>query len=441
MRTQLTLALVAALSALSAQDAPRPGVLEEVPQPQPQPQTRAVDLAICLDTSGSMSGLIESAKQKLWAIVNDLALAEPEPLLRVALLTYGNDGHPAEDGWVRVDIPLTTDLDIISQRLFALGTNGGTELVGRVISRATTALEWSGDPMALKLIVVAGNESADQDQQVPFRVACKAAITSGVMINSIYCGNPADTIAPGWAEVARLADGHFASIDHNDGMVVVETPFDNQLAMLSLSVNDTYVALGDAGVDGLANQVAQDRNAESLNSAAAASRASTKGGRLWRKSWDLVDRCQEKDFDWGSLEDEDLPEEMRKLDLAGRKAYITGKQAERTRIHTEIGTLTAKRDSWVGNYKRLKGIDETKSFDHALLESLREQARSKGFEFKKPEVKIELSPEEVKAMEEAMRKLEAELEAAKKKAEQAVEPPKVETGTVKTPRQSVGGGC
>ncbi len=44
-------------------------------------QPRTIDLAICLDTSGSMSGLIEAAKQKLWAIVNDLALVEPTPRL------------------------------------------------------------------------------------------------------------------------------------------------------------------------------------------------------------------------------------------------------------------------------------------------------------------------------------------------------------------------
>ena len=41
----------------------------------PEPATRDIDLAICLDTSGSMTGLIESAKQRLWALVNDLALA------------------------------------------------------------------------------------------------------------------------------------------------------------------------------------------------------------------------------------------------------------------------------------------------------------------------------------------------------------------------------
>ena len=90
-----------------------------------------------------MQGLIDAARAKLWAVVNDLALARPQPRLRVALLTYGNDGHQAENGWVRLDVPFTTDLDLVSQNLFALTTNGGTELVGRVIQRANRdGREW-----------------------------------------------------------------------------------------------------------------------------------------------------------------------------------------------------------------------------------------------------------------------------------------------------------
>jgi len=119
----------------------------------PAPVTRPVDLAICLDTSGSMDGLIDAARRNLWAIVNDLALADPAPRLRVALLTFGNDGHEAERGWVAIDSGFTDDLDKISQQLFALKTNGGTEFVGRVLKTAVEELQWSADPQALRLIV------------------------------------------------------------------------------------------------------------------------------------------------------------------------------------------------------------------------------------------------------------------------------------------------
>ena len=227
-------------------------------------QPHTIDLAICLDVSGSMSGLIDSARAKLWAIVNDLALAKPTPKLRVALLTFGHKTYPQESGWVRVDSNLTDDLDKISERLFALKTNGGTELVGRVVQASLDQLDWSKSKSALKLIIVAGNESADQDKEVDYRVVSKRAIESGCMVNAIYCGNPADPIALSWKDVALRADGSFHAIDHNRGTVSIATPFDKRIAELSTAMNATYIPLGTEGKRGWANQKVQDRNAASL---------------------------------------------------------------------------------------------------------------------------------------------------------------------------------
>ena len=99
-------------------------------------EERPVDLCLCLDTSNSMDGLIDAAKRKLWDVVNDLARVQPKPHLRVALLSYGNNGYPKDEGWVRTDSPFTEDLDFISERLFALKTWGGEEYVGRVLDLA-----------------------------------------------------------------------------------------------------------------------------------------------------------------------------------------------------------------------------------------------------------------------------------------------------------------
>ncbi|HEX8954615.1 MAG TPA: hypothetical protein VF945_22325, partial [Polyangia bacterium] len=60
---------------------------------------KKVDLVIALDTSSSMDGLIDSARAKLWDVVNLLAHAKPTPLVRVGLLSYGNDGYDARVGW------------------------------------------------------------------------------------------------------------------------------------------------------------------------------------------------------------------------------------------------------------------------------------------------------------------------------------------------------
>lgn len=351
---------------------------------RPPLKSRVIDLAICLDTSGSMDGLIDSAKQRLWSIVNDLALADPAPELRVALLTYGNDGHAAENGWVRVDSELTGDLDLISQQLFALRTNGGTELVGRVVSVATGKLNWSQDPDALKLAVVAGNESADQDSTVSFRDACAAAIKSGIMVNSIYCGNPADADAPAWKEVSLLADGHFATIDHQNGTLAINTPFDEQLVALSSAVNPTYLPLGSSGQAAWANQSLQDTNAYELNNDAAANRAQCKASGLYVCGWDLVDASKQEGFDLAAIKTEDLPEEMRAMTLEERKAHIDACAAKRAEIQQQVADVGTQREAWLRDEMKRLSIDDSNSFDHQLRSAIRAQVSSRGFRFPAP---------------------------------------------------------
>ena len=354
---------------------------------QPIEQSGVVELAICLDTSGSMDGLINAARQKLWSIVNELATAKPTPKLRVALLTYGNDGHAEENGWVRVNAELTEDLDKISEMLFALTTNGGTELVGRVLQSSIEELDWTPSVDALKMIWVAGNESADQDQEVPFRDMCKRAIEMGVMVNSIYCVYHGDdpTIASGWEQVARLADGQYATIDQNNTAVVIATPLDDRLIELSSALNETYIPIGTEGEAGWANQREQDFNALVMNKAAAASRAQTKGGALYFCSWDLCDASAQEDFDWESVEVDDLPEFMQNMTLEERKQYVEDKRAEREAIQKKINDLNAQRQQYViAEQKRQadRGVDQ---FDLIINAAVREQARAKGFEIKPPE--------------------------------------------------------
>ena len=120
-----------------------------------------IQLAILLDTSGSMDGLIDQARSRLWKIVNELATARKNgqaPRLQVALYEYGQDGIPAAAGYLRRIVPLSDDLDRISEELFKLKTNGGEEYCGQVIQSAVRELEWSGDSGDLKMIVIAGNE-------------------------------------------------------------------------------------------------------------------------------------------------------------------------------------------------------------------------------------------------------------------------------------------
>ena len=172
---------------------------------------RDVDLVIALDVSGSMEGLIESAKQRLWDITNELAQARPVPALRVAILSYGRPSYGEQSGYVRVDLPFTADLDAVNATLFAFQTDGGDEYVARAIQTSLDSLQWSANPDALQMVFVAGNESAEQDPQLTIERATAAAVRRGIVVNAIYCGADNDAEADGWQRVATHTNGLYAA--------------------------------------------------------------------------------------------------------------------------------------------------------------------------------------------------------------------------------------
>jgi len=343
-----------------------------------------VELAICLDTSGSMDGLLNSARQKLWTIVNDLAKAEPTPRLRVALLSYGNDGHHAENGWVNVETPFTEDLDTVSQMLFGLTTNGGTELVGRVVQTSMQELDWHASDGALRMIFVAGNESADQDDEVAVRTISKEAAAHGIDVNSIYCDFKDDDseIRSGWRELANRGNGEFAMIDQDNGTVVIATPFDQRLIELSAELNETYIPFGDAGAAGCSNQAEQDTNAAGLNIASAASRAATKAGKLYScGAWDLVDAIRTGEVDLAEVDEKDLPEDMRALSHEMRVAKVDAMQKARTQVQSRIAELDQRRQKLLDRELARQSTTNIGSFDLAIRGAIRTRAEAKGFEF------------------------------------------------------------
>lgn len=360
------------------------GSAKAAKKPEPAQAQRHVDLVICLDTSNSMDGLIASAKQKLWAVVNELATARPRPKLRVGLYQYGNDSLDSGTGWVQRVCELSADLDTVYGKLFALKTNGGTEYVARVVRAATRELDWHAGRGTLRMIFVAGNEAATQDTKYKLRDICKEAISKGIIVNSIFCGPTAQGRKTGWADVAAWTDGRYAAIDQDHGTVAIQTPYDKKLAELGQQLNKTYLAYGAKGRAGRSNQVLQDTNAATLGAPATAQRVAAKSTVLYSNaSWDLVDAVEQNNLQLEKLKEDELPEEMRKMSPEQRKAYVQKQHADRGRIQKEIQGLHAKRQEHVKKEMAKQGLSEDKAFDAVLRKAVREQAAKKGFEFDK----------------------------------------------------------
>jgi hypothetical protein len=309
--------------------------------------------------------------------VNELGRAQPTPVLRVAILTYGAPAYGEQSGYVRLDLPFTSDLDAVNEKLFSFHTNGGEEYVARVVNTAFQRLQWTPAADALRIVFVAGNESATQDPQLELEQVMGEAAQRDIVVNAIYCGGDNDEDSVGWRRVATLAHGTYASIDQNAAAVAnVATPYDAQLASLNEALNKTYVAMGAAGERARANQVAQDANAAAMSAPAAASRALAKAGALYETSWDLVSAIA----DGRKLEDvapADLPKEMQAMQPGEREQYIEKKTAERTALEARIQSIGEERRRYLEEHSDATDAE----LDAAMLDGLHQAAETKGFEF------------------------------------------------------------
>ncbi|MBN8417401.1 MAG: VWA domain-containing protein [Verrucomicrobia bacterium] len=377
-------ALTACLAIAKEIQPPAP-VAEIAKVETPAADTPLVQIAVLLDTSSSMSGLIEQAKTQLWKLVNEFITAKQDgktPVVQVALYEYGKSSLRAEENWIRQIQPLTRDLDKVSEDLFALTTDGGDEYCGAVIERATKDLAWDANPKVYKAVFIAGNEPFTQGP-VDSKKSCQNAIAKGIIVNTIHCGSESQGIAEHWNQGALLADGKYLVIDQNQAIVHIEAPQDKEIVKLNEELNKTYISYGKEAPMAKARQVAQDGNAAAkAESGAQVQRIVSKASANYSNTgWDLVDASKQKDFDISKVKEADLPEEMKKMSVEERKAYLEKKTAERAEIQKQVLALNKERDAYVATQR--KESAKTDTLDTAMTKALRSQAEKKGIAWEK----------------------------------------------------------
>jgi hypothetical protein len=357
-------------------------ILGDKAAPSQNPNSNTVQLAILLDTSNSMDGLIEQAKTQLWKIVNEMARSKRDGKtinLYVSLYEYGNDGLSADEGFVRLVVPLSTDLDKISEELFKLKTNGGSEYCGTVINEAIKDLKWTKGSDDYKVIFIAGNEPFNQGN-IDYKTACKKAISKGIIINTIYCGSYDEGLQTSWKDGADLADGKYININSDQEIVHIETPFDDELVKLGQKINETYIAYGYEGDEFKNRQAEQDKNASTLSPSVIVERTITKGSLQYKnESWDLVDAQKNGTVDIEDIPKDQLPKEMQNMTTKEQKEYINKKAKEREKIQNEINNLDQQRRDYIT--KKIAENPESSTLDTAMLKIIRDQASHKNYKF------------------------------------------------------------
>ncbi len=350
----------------------------------PGPPRVTVQIAILLDTSNSMDGLIAQAKTQLWNVVNEFVRAKQNgrpPAIQVALFEYGKTSLSPGEGFVRMILPLTDDLDRVSEELFALKTNGGDEYCGWVIREAANRLAWSQSSDVYKAIFIAGNEPFTQGT-VDFHASCRGAVERGIVVNTIFCGAATEGMQTGWKDGAVLADGRYLSIDQNQKVVDIPAPQDTAIAKLGVDLNKTYLPFGKMGQAGLARQSVQDANACAAGAGVLVNRSISKGNAFYcNDAWDLVDAIKNGRCQLDDLKDEDLPPDLAKLDKAARKAKVDQAAKERKTIQTQILELNQKREQFLAAERKKRAAAKDDSLDRAIVKAIRDQATRQHFTF------------------------------------------------------------
>lgn len=371
-----TLRILAIAGALAAPVlVSRPAPAEAVAATKPA-ASRLVEVCFVLDTTGSMSGLIDGAKKKIWSIANSIIAADPKAKVRFALVPYRDRG----DDYVTRVFDLTDDLDKVFADLqsFEAGGGGdGPESVNQALDEAVSKVAWTSDGETAKFIFLVGDfpPHMDYPDDVKFPKTCEAAVKKNLIINTVQCGDQSET-AEIWREIARRGEGTYVALEQSGGMIAVDTPMDGEIAELSAQIGALAVPYGS---------VEQQREVASKTVAAASAPAAvqadrayfnTASGKAIQGRGDLISDVRESSVALDAIPDAELPENMRAMSAEQRVEYLKAQGEKRDALNARVAELSKQRQAYIAEQNR-KLPASADAFDAKVSETVKMQLERK----------------------------------------------------------------
>ncbi len=333
-----------------------------------------VEVVFCLDTTGSMGGLIDGAKAKIWAICNQIAGGRPTPDLKVGLVAFRDRG----DDYVTKVYDLTDDLDAIHGHLKTFQAAGGgdhPESVNQALYDSIHKVKWSKDKKTLRIVFLVGDAPPHMDyaDDVKYPVTCQEACKRGIIINSIQCGTCPDC-AKHWKEICKRAEGSYVAIPADGGVIAaVSTPFDARLGALNTELSRTTLVYGDkdekkAGADKAKGSVA-------LSAPVAAERVAFQARNVQVAAFDLLDNINQGKVKLEAVKKDQLPTVMQKMTLPEQKTYLKKMEQRRATLNKEVLELDKKRSDFIAKKRAEEAKKGKGSFDQQVIEVLKKQAK------------------------------------------------------------------
>lgn len=345
-----------------------------------------IEVVFVLDTTGSMSGLIEAAKEKIWSIATTMAQARPAPEIRMGLVAYRDRG----DDYVTRVVDLSTDLDSVYATLMDFRADGGgdgPESVNQALDDALNRISWSADQSAYQVVFLVGDAPPHMDYQddVKYPQTIKAATGRGIVVNAVQCGSDPVT-ARRWQEMARLGDGTVLEVEQDGSAVAIATPFDKDLADLSAQLDETRLYYGSAEEKAVKQRKVEA--AEKLHAGASVAararratfNASKSGEANLTGEGELVEDVASGKVDLDTIDREALPTPMQALAPEAQKALVEETAARRTELKRQIETLAEQRSAYLKEKVAEQG-GAAGSLDDELYDAVREQAGKKGIRY------------------------------------------------------------
>jgi len=345
-----------------------------------------IDVVFVLDTTGSMSGLIQAAREKIWSIATTMASAQSAPEIRVGLVAYRDRG----DAYVTRVVDLSSDLDSMYATLMdfqAEGGGDGPESVNQALYDAVHKVSWSQLAGTYKVVFLVGDAPPHMDYQddVKYPATLSAAKEKGIVVNAIQSGDVRAT-TPAWQQIATLGAGHYFQVGQAGNAVAIATPFDEKIAALSEKMDATrlYYGTGEEKVRQLRKMAATDKlhAASSIESRArrAAFNVSDSGTANFLGEGELVDEVSSGRVDLSSIDKDKLPEPMQAMAPAEQAAIISETAELRNGLKRQLSELTEQRAAYLD--KKVEDAGGARdSLDDQIYRAVREQAGKLGMSY------------------------------------------------------------
>ncbi len=349
---------------------------EIAPSAQPAPAGKTIEVCFVLDTTGSMSGLIEGAKQKIWSMANTIIAQNHGATVRFALVPYRDRG----DEYITKVFDLTDDLDNVYQNLQSFKADGGgdtPESVNQALADAVAKVAWSKQADVAKLVFLVGDAPPHMDypDDVKYPVTCQAAVKRGLIINTVQCGDMAET-TPIWTQIAKLSEGSYVALAQSGGMVTIDTPMDKEIADLSAKIAALTMSYGTEQQQ--ADVARKNSVATAAPAAVAADRASynAAGGKAVQGRGDLISDVREKQVKLDDIPKDQLPKELQNLSRDEQQKLIDKQTQERDALSKQVTELSKKRQDFIdAENKRLSGHGD--AFDAKVGEIVKKEVGEK----------------------------------------------------------------